>query len=355
MAEGQDKEQQTEEPTQKKLEEAHNKGNVPTSKEVGHFFVLATLALIISWFAVSAMKGSVALLTPFLSDAHTMPTDQRGLGLLLYKLMFGSIGIIILPLIATIVAALAAGFLQHGMIFSSEPITPKLSKLSPLEGVKRLFSMRSVVEFTKNIIKIIIVGFIAFSAVYPELNHIVQLPDSSVEAMLSFLKRIAVKLTLWIAIAMFFIALFDTIYQRFQHIKSLRMTKQEIKDEYKQSEGDPMIKMRLRRLRIERARRRMMAAVPESDVVITNPTHFAVALKYTGGQMTAPIVTAKGQDLIALKIREVAEEHKIPIVENAPLARALFSSTEIDEEIPAMHYEAVAKVISYVYKLKGKI
>jgi flagellar biosynthetic protein FlhB len=165
---------------------------------------------------------------------------------------------------------------------------------------------------------------------------------------------LATRMTMGVAIAMFFIALFDLLYQRYQFTKSLRMTKQEVKDEYKQSEGDPVIKQKLRRLRQERASKRMMGNVPKADVVITNPTHFAVALQYDGASMKAPMVVAKGQDLIALRIRDLANEHKIPIVENPPLARALFSSTEIDQEIPIAQYEAVAKIISYVYQLKGK-
>lgn len=209
-------------------------------------------------------------------------------------------------------------------------------------------------EFLKGILKIVIVGYVAFVAVYPELPHIRQLPGSSVEAMLVFLAHLAMRMTIGAAVAMFFIALFDLIFQRFQYFKSLRMSKQELKDEYKQSEGDPVIKQRLRRLRMERAKQRMMAAVPESDVVITNPTHFAVALKYDGAVMKAPTLVAKGKDLVALKIREIAEENEVPVVENPPLARALFASTDIDAEIPFEHYEAVAKIISYVYQLKGK-
>jgi len=237
---------------------------------------------------------------------------------------------------------------------SNEPLMPKLERISPLAGIKRMFSLRSVVELLKGLAKITIVGFVAFLAVYPELAHTKQLLDSSAEAMLLFLALLAMRITVGAAIAMFFIALLDLLYQRYQFIKSLRMSKQEVKEEYKQAEGDPMIKQRLRRLRQERARRRMMAAVPKSDVVITNPTHFAVALQYDSKKMKAPVVTAKGQDLVALRIRDIANENSIPVVENPPLARALFNSTDLDQEIPLVHYEAVAKVISYVYQLKGR-
>ena len=300
------------------------------------------------------MQSTKLLLMPFLSDADSLPTDSARLGELLLKVMFSGLGIISGPLIGAIVAALAASFLQNGFVLSSEPIMPQFSRISPLAGLKRMFSMRSVVELLKGVIKIIIVGYVAFVAVYPELTHIKQLPNSNTEGLLVFLAMLAARMTVGVAIAMFFIALFDLLYQRFQYIKSLRMSRQEIRDEYKQSEGDPMIKQRLRRLRQERANKRMMAEVPKADVIITNPTHFSIALKYDQATMKAPQVIAKGQDNIALKIREVAKENNIPIVENPPLARALFASAEIDQEIPFAHYEAVAKVISYVYQLKGK-
>lgn len=349
-----DQENKTEDPSQKRLDEAREKGNLANSKELGNFFMLLVLAITVAWFIPPILKKTRTLLTPFLSDADNLISDQKGLSIILYNLAFSSLWIITMPLLATIVAAIATGFLQHGFVFSAEPIMPKLEKISPMAGFKRIFSMRSLVDFIKNIIKVITVGIVAYLSVYPELVHLQQLPNQSTQNMLLFLAMLAGRMTIGVAITMFFIALFDIIYQRFQHLKSLRMSKQELKDEYKQSEGDPHIKQRLRQLRMERAKNRMMAAVPTSDVVITNPTHFAVALQYDTKTMSAPTVVAKGKDLIALKIREIAEENDVPIVENPPLARALFSSTELDQEIPSTHYEAVAKVISYVYQLKGK-
>lgn len=349
-----EQENKTEQPSQKRLDEAREKGNLANSRELGSFFMLLVLAITVAWFIPPILRHSQSLLTPFLSDADNLATDKTGLSIILYKLAFGSLLIIAMPLLATIISAIATSFLQHGFVLSAEPIMPKFSKISPIAGFKKIFSMRSLVDFIKNIVKVIAVSIVAFLAVYPELTHIRQLPNQSTENMLLFLAMLAGRMTIGVAITMFFIALFDIIYQHYQHIKSLRMSKQEVKDEYKQSEGDPMIKQRLRRLRMERAQNRMMAAVPESDVVITNPTHFAVALQYDTKTMSAPVVVAKGQDLIALKIREIAEENNVPVVENPPLARALFSSTEIEKEIPVTHYEAVAKIISYVYQLKGR-
>jgi flagellar biosynthetic protein FlhB len=349
-----DKESKTEQPSQKRLDEAREKGNLANSKELGNFLMLLVLAVTISAFLPQIMRHTEALLVPFLSDTENFAADRKGLSLIFYNLAFGSFSIIMLPLLASVVSAIATGLLQHGFVLSAEPIMPKLNKISPMAGLGRIFSMRSLVDFAKNIIKVIVVSIVAFISIYPELAHIRLLPNKSTQDMLLFLWMLAGRMTIGVVIAMFFIALFDVVFQRFQHMKSLRMSKQELKDEYKQSEGDPMVKQRLRRLRMERAQNRMMAAVPKADVVITNPTHFAVALQYDSNSMSAPTVVAKGQDLVAFKIREIAEDNDVPVVENPPLARALFSSTEIDKEIPVTHYEAVAKIISYVYQLKGK-
>jgi len=349
-----DQDQKTEDPSQKRLEDAVQKGNVPFSRELTSFFMMAMLAATVIGFAPDMLTNTRIMLLPFLAHADSLATDKLGISLLLRNVAIGSVGILALPFIGSIVAAFSASFLQNGFILSNQPIQPQLDRISPLAGLKRIFSMRSVVEFIKSLTKIGIVGFVAFTAVYPQLPAIRSLPNNTTEGLLIFLAMLAARMTIGVAIAMFFIALLDILYQRFQYTKSLRMTKQEVKDEYKQSEGDPVIKQRLRRLRMERAQNRMMTAVPNADVVITNPTHFAVALQYDAAKMKAPLVIAKGQDLIALKIREIAEANKVPIVENPPLARALFSSAELDKEIPMTHYEAVAKVISYVYQLKGK-
>lgn len=353
MAEGDDQEK-TEDPTSKKLQEAFEKGNVPFSREVGSFLMLFLLALIITSYAPNIMRATRNLLTHFISDVDNIPVDKTGVSIMLWQLAYGSVGVLLIPLLGSVIVALAAGLLQNGVVLSAENLKPKFSKISPIAGLGRIFSMRTVVEFIKNILKISLVATIGFLAIYPELHHLNTLPNNSAEAILLFLAKLAGRLTVGIAIAMFFIALFDLIYQRFQHTKSLRMTKQEIKEEYKQSEGDPVIKQRLRALRMEKAKQRMMAEVPKSDVVITNPTHFAIALSYRPSEHKAPVVVAKGQDLIALKIKEIAEENDVPVVQNPPLARALFASTEIEEEIPLIHYEAVAKIISYVYQLKGR-
>jgi len=353
MAEGDDQEK-TEEPTSKKLQDAFEKGNVAFSRELGSFFMLFLLAMVVSWYAPGILQASRNMLSNFIENADSIAVDTVGVSIILHDLAKGSIIILTVPLLGSVIVALAAGFLQNGIVISAESLKPKFSKISPISGLKKIFSMKTLIEFIKNITKISIVATVAFMAIYPELHGIQHLPSDSALAILMFLAKLASRLTVGIAVAMFFIALFDLVYQRIHHMNSLRMTKQEIKDEYKQSEGDPVIKQRLRQLRQEKARQRMMAEVPKSDVVITNPTHFAIALSYRPSQNAAPVVVAKGQDLIALRIKELAEEHGVPVIQNPPLARALFASSEIDQEIPLVHYEAVAKIISYVYQLKGK-
>lgn len=351
---GDDKDQKTEDPTAKRLQEALDKGNVPFSREVTHLLMLIVLAFIVGVFSPSIMHNIKLLLLPFLANADAFQMDKASVGGMLYNIYFDVMMALSVPVLCIIAAIFASRYLQTEFAISFDPVKPKLSKISPLAGLKKIFSARSIVELVKNIFKLIIVGFVGFYSVSSELTHIRQLADSSILAILFFLSSIALKLLIGVIIAVFFITIVDVFFQRYQHVKSLRMSKQEIKDEHKQSEGDPMIKQRLRQLRMEKAQKRMMSAVPESDVVITNPTHYSIALQYNSEDMKAPKVTAKGQDLIALKIREIAEEHDIPIVENPPLARALYKSANIDEEIPMEHYEAVAKVISYVYELKGK-
>ena len=214
--------------------------------------------------------------------------------------------------------------------------------------------MKKVVESLKGIIKIVVISFIAILVVKPYLEKVDLLPAMETIAILKFIHKIVVLLLFTVVIAVLVIAVADYIYQRYTHMKKLRMTKQEVKDEYKQMEGDPQIKSRIRQVRMERARHRMMEAVPKSDVVIVNPTHYAVALEYKMEQMDAPVVTAKGMDNVALRIKAIAEENEIPIVENPPLARALFASTEIDQMIPEEHFKAVAEVIGYVMQLKNQ-
>jgi len=262
----------------------------------------------------------------------------------------------VLPIMAVIaVAGIAVNFIQVGANISIEPITPKAEKLDLVKGVKRIFSQKTAVELAKNILKLIIVGTIAILTIKAELSNIFTLPDLSVGMIIKFCTGVAFKLGLRIALALLFLSVLDFAFQKYDHTKNLRMTRQEVKEEFKEHEGDPQIKARVKRIQREMAQKRMLKEVETADVVLTNPTHVAVALRYDMEKDLAPRVVAKGERLIAEKIKEIAEKFGVPVVENKPLARALFEIAEIGMMIPEKLYRAVAEVLAHVYKLKGKI
>jgi flagellar biosynthetic protein FlhB len=358
MAEGgseEDESQKTEDPTQKRIDDAREKGQVAFSREVMNFIILVVLCAIIMWIAPYVMREFREVMIPFVAMPHDLTVGSGGLWLILKDLLIDLALIMMIPLGLTIVLVLAAGAAQTQLNFSVQRITPKFEKISPLKGFKRLFSLKNVVEFLKGIIKISIVGLIGFTVVSAYLDYLRLMPAYDMYEMLAFLAMMATRIVIAVTLVMLLIAMLDYAYQRYEYMKTLRMTKQEVKDEYKQQEGDPKIKAKLRQIRSERSKKRMMANVPEADVVITNPTHYAIALQYDALTMSAPVVVAKGKDKVALKIKEMAEDHKIPVFRNPPVARALFDHAELDAEIPLAYYEAVAKIIGYVYKMKGKM
>ncbi len=353
MSENDDKSQKTEEPTPKKLREAREKGQVATSREINNWFMLLASAIIFAGLAPPMASAVVRALTVFIESPDAIAVDSGGLRLALEN-VFAEVGLALLPItLILVVAALASGLIQNGLILSTESIKPKLEKISLIKGLGRLFSIKAAVEFVKGVIKIAIVGTVATLVLLPEFDNIGRLPTIPITEFLEELQSLAVELVIAVLAVMTVIAALDLLFQRLQHVKDMRMSRHEIKEEMKQTDGDPHVKARMRQIRHERARRRMMAAVPDADVVITNPTHFAVALAYQPDDMKAPKLVAKGADLMAQRIRDLAKEHNVPIVENAPLARALFSGIEIDEEVPPQHYKAVAEIISYVFQLRG--
>ena len=250
--------------------------------------------------------------------------------------------------------AILGHVVQTGLFASFDLIKPDITKLSFMKGFKRIFSVSSLVELGKSVAKLILLGMITLMVLNPVAHTLPALMGHPFMDIIAYMHKEAVHLIVMLLLVFTGVAIADLLYQRFQYFRGLRMTKTEVKDEFKQQEGDPLIKQRLRTIRLEKARKRMMAQVPKADVVITNPTHYAIALKYESGKMTAPRVLAKGVDRVAERIREVAEENRIPLVSNPPLSRALYETVEIDEEIPTQHYRAVAEVISYVYKLKNR-
>jgi flagellar biosynthesis protein FlhB len=352
MAGEDDDSQKTEEPTGKRLSDAHEKGQVARSQEVSHWFMILALALVVGIFAPALTSDLGGVLRPFLERPHLMVLDEGGLGDVLMTTAVAILKVSLVPLAIILAAGLAAGTIQNGIIVTTEQIRPKLSNIGLKRGFKKMFSTRALADFAKGLLKLAVVGTVVFVIVWPDRASVLVIPTMGVEDMLAMVQGEATKVIVGVLSVMTLITLADVLYQRFMHHKELRMTKQQVKDEHKQSEGDPLIKARLRQIRVERARKRMMAAVPEADVVITNPTHYAVALKYDQKTMEAPRVVAKGVDNIALRIREVAKEHDVAIVENPPVARALHASVEIDQEIPPEHYKAVAEIIGYVMRLR---
>ena len=348
-----DESQKTEEPTPKKLEEAKKKGEVAQSQEMKTWFMLAAGAAVLAGAGNMIAVGIRNPLAAYMSRIHEIEVERTGALNVLTTLMTDIVVILMIPFGVFIVAALVGNRVQHSGVLTLEKLKPSLSKLNPIQGFKSKFmSSKAPVELVKTVGKLSVLFLIVFIIVYPErsrLDTIMLLPPIEIVALIH---EMAVKLVLGVLILLTIIAAADFSYQKYQHTKKLRMTKQEVKDERKQTDGDPTVKRRLRSIRMERHMQRMMANVPKADVVITNPTHYAVALEYKHGQMDVPVLIAKGVDDAAARIREVAMEHGVPFVENPPLARALYATVELDQEVPPDHYKAVAEVISYVMKLK---
>lgn len=353
MAEGDDG-QKTEDPTGRKLSQARDRGQVIQSREVGTWLMLATGGGLVLVLGPTIGRSLADTLTPFFAIEPFLAGD--GILWSSVEARLGQVAVaLVLPLLLLIGAAIAGNLGQTGLVFATEKFSLDITRLSPIAGFGRIFSVRTLVEFLKNMGKITLVGAVVIMIIRPELNHMITLTTMPIEDLMSEIYRLLFRLVIGVLIIQTAIALADYVYQRFAFLKSMRMSKQEVKEEHKQSEGDPMVRARLRSIRLQRARRRMMAAVPTASVVVTNPTHFAVALKYEMGAAGAPKVVAKGADLVAQRIREVAKENGVPVVENPPLARALYAAVEIDREIPAEHYKAVAEIIGYVFRLKGKM
>lgn len=351
----QDESQKTEEPTQHRLQEALKKGQIAFSREVLHFFSLATFALIVAGLLPFIAGPVIELGRLFIESPHTYTVSPTNLGEM-SQAVISRVGLaFLIPLGLFMIAAIVGGLMQTRMNVSAHPIKPSLERISLLKGFGRLFSMKSLMEFLKGIVKITVMGVVCYMAVQPYLHKFPLLTDYAPMETVRLLVSLLGRLMVGVCVAMAFIALFDFVYQRHAYMKQMRMSMQEIKEEYRQQEGDPHVKHKLKQIRMERSRKRMMSNVPKADVVITNPTHFAVALQYDAISMKAPVLIAKGADGIAAKIRELADEHKIPIVRNPPLARALYDTVDLDEEIPVEHYKAVAEVIGYVYRLQKKI
>jgi flagellar biosynthesis protein FlhB len=351
MAEEQDDSDKTEDPTLKRLDDALQRGDVAKSQEVSTWFVIAGFTLVLVAFSGSMASNLTSLMRGLLANAHRMPMDGRGLLGQMQNVGYETLAAVALPFLLLVLAAVGGNMIQHRLVWSAEQLKPKLSKISPMAGAKRLFSKNALVNFIKGIAKLLLVGSLMVWVLWPERHRLDALMVTDVAGMLALTDTLSVKLLGYVVAVLAVIAILDYLFQYRQWYERQKMSLREIKEEYKHSEGDPHVKGKIKQIRQERSRKRMMADVPKATVVITNPTHFAVALQYERG-MNAPVCVAKGVDNIARKIREVATQHNIPIVENPPLARTLHATVKIEAEIPAEHYKAVAEVIGYVMRLR---
>jgi flagellar biosynthetic protein FlhB len=348
-------EDKTEAPTPRKRLEARQEGQVARSVELGSAMVLIASLLLIKYSGpglVSNIKAvAINSLSHFPTRDLTVGTVTSDLAQLLLQT-----GSAIAPLIIGVaVVGFAASALQVGLVFSGKALAFKAERLNPISGIARMFSARAAVELLKSIAKILIVGYIVFSFLRDRYTDIESLVGGDYLTSCSVIGQLTWALLLRSAMCLFVIAGLDYIFQKMQLEKQLRMTKQEVKEDYKRTEGDPLIKSRIRQKQRELSKQRMMQEVPRADVVITNPTHYAVALKYDVDKSTAPVVIAKGQRLVAQRIKEIAAEAGVPVVENVQLARALYASVEIGQEIPADLYQAVAEILAYVYRLSHRL
>jgi flagellar biosynthetic protein FlhB len=355
MAEESDKESKTEQPTEKKLRDAVDKGNIPFSREVPIFAsAMATLV-----YLVFFLPGASAPFTESLRDVFEKADDYRlttaGDATHLFHHLFMVAGGILLPAFALMMTfGIGASVLQNMPSPVLDRVQPKLERISPMKGFKRIYSLKGFVEFAKSIFKIIVVSAIIASALKYDYFGVLIDMFRDPNAIAGEMARLAGKIITVVLVATAVLAVLDLLWTRYTWNTDLKMTRQEIKDEVKQSDGDPILKARQRSLARDRARRRMMAQVPRATLVIANPTHYAVALRYVPGETGAPVVVAKGVDLIALRIREVAESHGVPVFEDPPLARSMFAQVSVDSFIPEVFYKAVAELVHRVYSSNSR-
>ncbi|MFD3157469.1 fused FliR family export protein/FlhB family type III secretion system protein [Haloimpatiens sp. FM7330] len=347
-------EDKTEEATPKKKRDARKKGQIAKSKELGLTLTLLASTLIILVLGEYVVKNLSSNMIAFLNTYMNTHIDSNSLRSIMVTVIL-RMALVILPVAVPImIFGIAANLLQTRFLFTTETLKPDIKKLNPISGFKKIFSTRTLVELVKDLILINIVGFIGYKFLMKNYGYILKLGNLRINALFGEINNLFVEIFFKITLIMLVISLADYIYQIYQHNKDLKMSKQEVKEEFKQDEGDPQIKSKIKQKQREMASKRMMESVPDATVVITNPTHISVALKYDEMQSSAPVVVAKGQDNVALKIKEIAKENEVPIIENKPLARLMYKEVDIDSEIPMEMYEAVAEILAIVFKLKTK-
>ncbi len=344
----------TEPATPRRRREARQRGQVARSAEANSAIVLLVSLLTIRFAGPYMLERMGSLTSRYLSSFPKTDLTTAAVQTNLVQILL-DMAVVLGPLFAAVfLAGFVANAAQVGLVLSGEPLVPQASRLNPITGIARMFSTRSAVELAKALAKICLVGYIVFIFVKAEYPTIVGLIGCDPRVIASGMAGLIYRLLFKAAMALLIIAAIDYAFQRHQNEKQLRMTKEEVKEDYKRSEGDPLVKSKIRQRQRRMAMNRMMQSIPTADVVVTNPTHFAVALKYDADESSAPVVVAKGKNLIAQRIKEIAAEHKVPMVENVELARALYKSVEIGDEVPAVLYQAVAEILAYVYRLKSK-
>jgi len=348
MADETDGSSKTEDATPRRLEEARKEGNVAKSQDVPHWATLAAVTTVLITMGAGLSANLANQLAPFIAHSGDTELAQGGAVIVMRQAVNAASPFIIAVISAAIMAGAAGNLIQTGFLFTPSKLAPDPSRVSPMKGLERMFGIDGLVNFLKSFIKLLIVGVVAYLALKPHMTEFQKLPEVDPMAMLTVASDMLKALVYGVLTMLGITAGFDWFWQKQRFMQRMRMSKQEIKEDHRQSEGDPHIKARIRQLRNARAKQRMMQNVPKATVVVMNPTHYAVALRYESGETAAPICVAKGLDLIALKIREVAEANGVVVIEDPPLARALYATTEIDETIPREHYEAVAKVIGFV-------
>ncbi len=353
MAEDTEQDQKTEDATSKRLSEARDEGNLPVSREMSSWFMTIGILLVIAWLGPAFSKDLLLALRPFVEKPQQISLEDGGLQNALMGIVSTTGFSLTLLFGVLVVMAVLGTMIQTGFYAGTGKMKFDLAKLMPSRGLSQLFSMNSVSELVKSFFKLVVLGYVAYRVLTPVFQKLPSIVEINLLSSMVFFHDNLIHLITLLLLVITVIAVADILYVRHRYFKGLRMSKQEVKDENKQMEGDPMIKGRLRQIRLEKSRRRMMAEVPTASVVLTNPTHYAVALRYEGLKMAAPVVVAKGVDQIAARIRATAEEHGVPLVSNPPLTRALYEAVDLDEPIQPEHYRAVAEVISYVYKLKN--
>jgi flagellar biosynthetic protein FlhB len=350
-----DKDQErTEQASPKRREEARKKGQVARSSEVPSAAILLACTLLF-YFSSGGMLERMMDLTRWTLRECGSTTVSLGNVETLFWGWAWKLFLIIAPLLLTVVVAgFLSNYLQIGFMFAPEAMAPKLEKIDPLKGFQRLLSLRSLVELVRSVLKMTVIAVIVWFTLKDETENLIPLMDESLMGILVYSGKVSFRIMITTCWVLIILALLDYLYQRWEYEKGLRMSRQEVKDEYKQAEGDPLVKARIRRIQREIARKRMMANVPKADVVITNPTHLAVAIQYDPDRMYAPVVVAKGAGYVAEKIKEIAQASKVPVIENKPVAQLLYKTVDVDRAIPEDLYRAVAEILAYVYGLKER-